>query len=83
MVTVQYHTRKVKQRLKEFLAFQTKTFTFGLEAFQQVQKNNTIYTEAAPSTVKDTVNALASGISVFARGTISQQTGICTALRLL
>jgi hypothetical protein len=67
--------QKNKTTYKAFLAYQTKMFTMGLEAFQQVQKNNTIFTEAAPSTVKDTVNALASGVSIFARGTISKKLG--------
>lgn len=65
--------QKSKTTIKGMLAFQTKPFTFGLEAFQQVQKNNTIYTE--PSTVKDTVNDVASGISVFARGAITSKLG--------
>jgi hypothetical protein len=67
--------QKNKTTYKALLAYQTKMFTMGLEAFQQVQKNNTIITEAAPSTVKDTVNALASGVSIFARGTISKKLG--------
>lgn len=67
--------QKNKTTYKALLAYQTKMFTMGLEAFQQVQKNNTIFTEAAPSTVKDTVNALASGVSIFARGTISKKLG--------
>jgi hypothetical protein len=67
--------QKNKTTYKAFLAYQTKMFTMGLEAFQQVQKNNTIFTEAVPSTVKDTVNALASGVSIFARGTISKKLG--------
>jgi hypothetical protein len=67
--------QKSKTTLKAFLAYQTKNLTVGLEAFQQVQKNNTIYTEAAPSTAKDTVNALASGISIYAKGTITKKLG--------
>jgi hypothetical protein len=67
--------QKSKTTYKVFLGYQTKAFTMGVEAFQQVQKNNTVYTEAAPSIVKDTVNALASGISVFARGPISKKLG--------
>jgi hypothetical protein len=67
--------QKNKTTYKALLAYQTKMFTMGLEAFQQVQKNNTIFTEAAPSTVKDTVNALASGVSIFARGTICKKLG--------
>lgn len=71
--TKPYH--KSKTTYKGFLAYQTSKFTAGIEAFGQVQKNNTIYTEEAPSTVKDTVNAVASGISFFARGTISKKLG--------
>jgi hypothetical protein len=67
--------QKNKTTYKALLAYQTKMFAIGLEAFQQVQKNNTIFTEAAPSTVKDTVNALASGVSIFARGAISKKLG--------
>ncbi len=67
--------QKNKTTYKAFLAYQTKQFTIGAEVFQQVQKNNTIFTEAAPSIVKDTVNALASGISIFARGPISKKLG--------
>jgi hypothetical protein len=62
-----------KNTLKAFLAYQGDKITVGLEAFQQIQKNNTIYTEPAPSAVKDTANAVASGISVWARGTISKK----------
>lgn len=65
--------QKNKTTYKAFLAYQGTNFTMGLEAFQQVQKNSTIYTEAAPSTVKDTVNAVASGFSIFARGTLSSK----------
>jgi hypothetical protein len=65
--------QKSKTTYKAFLAYQGKNFTMGLEAFQQVQKNSTIFTEADPSTVKDTVNAVASGISIFARGTLSSK----------
>jgi len=57
--------QKSKTTYKAFLAYITPQITIGIEAFQQVQKNNTIFTEAAPSTVKDTVNALASGVSVL------------------
>lgn len=67
--------QKSKTTIKAFLAYQTKNFTVGLETFQQVQKNNTIYIEALPSTVKDTVNAVASGVSVYAKGTISKKLG--------
>ena len=67
--------QKNKTTYKVFLAYITPQITIGIEAFQQVQKNNTIFTEAAPSTVKDTVNALASGVSVFVRGPISKKLG--------
>jgi hypothetical protein len=67
--------QKSKTTYKAFLAYTTPQITIGIEAFQQVQKNNTIFTEEAPSTVKDTVNALASGVSVFVRGPISKKLG--------
>jgi hypothetical protein len=67
--------QKNKTTIKAFVAYQTKPFTIGVEAFQQVQKNNTVFTEAAPSIVKDTVNAIASGISIFARGPINKKLG--------
>ncbi len=67
--------QKNKTTFKAFVAYQTKPFTIGVEAFQQVQKNNTVFTEALPSTVRDTVNALASGISIFARGPINNKLG--------
>ncbi len=64
---------KNKTTLKGFVAYQTKDFTLGLEAFQQVQKNNTIYAEQAPSTKKDTVNDVATGISIFTNGRITDK----------
>ena len=67
--------QKSKTTYKAFLAYQTPKFTIGIEAFQQVQKNSTIFSEEAPSTVTDTVNVLASGVSVFARGPISKKLG--------
>lgn len=67
--------QKSKTTLKIFLGYQTKMVTVGLEAFSQVQKNNTILTEAPPSSLADTVNAQASGLSVFARGTINKKLG--------
>jgi hypothetical protein len=66
---------KAKTTYKIFLGYQTSAFTMGVEAFQQVQKNGTIFTEAAPSVVRDTVNALASGISIFARGPLTKKLG--------
>lgn len=59
---------KSKTTIKAFVAYQTVPFTAGVEMFQQTQKNNTIYTSLAG--VKDTVNASASGISLFARGVL-------------
>ncbi len=68
--------QKSKITYKAFLGYQTKMFTMGIEAFQQVQKNNTlIYSDAVPATVQDMVNSLASGISVFARGPITNKLG--------
>jgi len=67
--------KKYKTTLKVFAAYQTPEFTFGLEAFSQLQKNNTLFTEPFPSTIKDTVNAMSSGISVFAKGAINSKVG--------
>ncbi len=64
--------QKSKTTYKIFLGYQTKKFTAGVEAFQQVQKNNTILTETATA---DTVNSLASGVSVFVRGPINKKLG--------
>jgi hypothetical protein len=61
--------QKSKTTFKAFLAYQTTAFTVGAEMFTQIQKNNTIYTNS--SAVKDTTNANASGISVFAKGVIT------------
>jgi hypothetical protein len=60
--------KKGKTTLKAFAAYQTKMFTLGVEAFQQVQQNNTTFTNA--SAQPDTANAVAAGISIFARGTL-------------
>ena len=68
--------QKSKTTYKVFLGYQTKTFAVGIEAFQQVQENNSlIYNDQVPATIQDTVNALASGISVFARGSITKKMG--------
>jgi hypothetical protein len=67
--------KKMKTTYKAFLAYQGKNFTMGVEGFEQVQKNNTVYTEPAPSGLQDIVDADASGISVFARGTITSKLG--------
>ena len=68
--------QKSKTTYKVFLGYQTKTFAVGIEAFQQVQENNSlIYNDQVPATIQDTVNALASGISVFARGSITKKLG--------
>jgi len=61
-----YH--KSKTTLKGMVAFQSSMFTIGIEAFQQIQQNSTIFTNSAA--IKDTTNAVASGISIFARGTL-------------
>ena len=67
--------KKYKTTLKGFAAYQTPGFTFGLEVFSQLQKNNTLLTEPFPSTLKDTVNAMSSAISVFAKGAINSKVG--------
>ena len=58
---------KSKTTYKAFLAYQTKPFTMGLEVFQQVQKNATVVTGQLPS------NDVASGISVFAKGPLTDK----------
>jgi hypothetical protein len=58
---------KSKITYKAFLAYQTKPFTMGLEVFQQVQKNATVVTGQLPS------NDVASGISVFAKGPLTDK----------
>jgi hypothetical protein len=58
---------KSKTTYKAFLAYQTKPFTMGLEAFQQVQKNAIVVTGQLPS------NDVASGISVFAKGLLTDK----------
>jgi len=74
--TQSHPNQKSKTTYKVFLGYQTKTFTAGIEAFQQVQKNNSlIYDDQIPPAIQDTVNALASGISVFARGSITGKLG--------
>jgi hypothetical protein len=74
--TQSHPNQKSKTTYKVFLGYQTKTFAVGIEAFQQVQINNTlIYNNLVPPTIQDSVNALASGISVFARGSITSKLG--------
>jgi hypothetical protein len=74
--TQSHPNQKSKATYKVFLAYQTKTFAIGVEAFQQVQKNNTlIYSDVVPPTIQDTVNAIASGVSIFARGSIIDKLG--------
>ena len=67
--------KKMKTTYKAFLAYQGKIFTMGVEGFEQVLKNNTVYTEPVPSTNQDIVDAEASGISVYVRGTITSKLG--------
>lgn len=59
---------KSKTTFKAMAAYQTSGFTVGVEGFEQIQKNYTIFTNA--SAQADTANAVAAGISVFARGTL-------------
>jgi hypothetical protein len=74
--TQSHPNQKSKTTIKLFLGYQTKTFAAGVEAFQQVQKNNSIiYTDLVPPTIQDSVNALASGVSVFVRGSITNKLG--------
>ena len=67
--------KKAKTTVKGFVAYTTPKFTAGLELFSQLQKNNTIVTNPSPSTVKDTLDATASGISIFAKGVINPKLG--------
>jgi hypothetical protein len=62
-----YH--KSKMNVKLFLAYQTDKFTIGVDAFQQMQENFSIYTDTALGK-GDTTNAAVFGAGVFARGTI-------------
>ncbi len=71
--------QQAKTTFKATLAFQARGFTLGAELVQQGQQNNTIYTEAkagepnAIGTKKDTVSALAFGVSVFSIATILKE----------
>jgi hypothetical protein len=67
--------KKSKTTIKGFVSYQTEKFTIGMEAFSQLQKNNTTCAEPVPSVLKDTVNAVASGITLFAKGLISSKLG--------
>jgi len=67
--------KKSKTTIKGFVSYQTEKFTIGLEAFSQFQKNNTTCTEPVPSVLKDTTDAVASGITLFARGLINSKLG--------
>ena len=67
--------RKSKTTIKAFVAYQTTPFSIGIETFSQLQKNFTTITEPIPSTIKDTVNAVASGISLWVKGAINSKVG--------
>ena len=67
--------KKSKTTLKAFAAYQTTKFSIGFEVFSQLQKNNTTFSEPVASTVKDTVNAVASGFSLWAKGVIKSNLG--------
>jgi hypothetical protein len=67
--------RKSKSTVKAFVGYQTPRFTIGLEGFTQLQKNSTIFPEKTPSLLKDTVNGIASGVSVFAKGVFNNKLG--------
>jgi len=62
--------QKSKTTLKAFVAYQTKPFTIGVEGFTQTQKNFSITT-----TPVDTIDIVASGISIFAKGDITKKLG--------
>ena len=67
--------KQSKTTLKGFAAYQTTKFSIGFEVFSQLQKNNTTFSKPVPSTMKDTVNAVASGISLWAKGVINSKVG--------
>jgi len=67
--------KKSKTTVKGFISYQMEKFTICFEAFSQLQKNNTTYTEPVPSVLKDTTNAVASGITLFAKGMINSKLG--------
>ena len=68
-----------KATFKGTVAVQTERLSLGAECVTQVQQNNTIYTEPkpdAPTTIgtkKDTVQAVAFGLSMFAIGTVIKE----------
>ncbi|HEV7232292.1 MAG TPA: hypothetical protein VGO45_13235, partial [Bacteroidia bacterium] len=62
-----------KALFKALIGWQTERFTLGAEALQQLQQNASIYTEGnvvnpgSPGSHKDTVQAVAFGLSFFAK----------------
>jgi hypothetical protein len=67
--------KKSKTTIKGFVSYQMENVTIGLEAFSQLQKNYTMCTEPVPSVLKDTTNAVASGITMFVKGFINSKLG--------
>lgn len=61
--------QKSKMNVKLFLAYQTDKFAVGLDVFQQMQDNYTVYTDTALGK-GDTTDASVFGLGIFARGTI-------------
>jgi hypothetical protein len=68
-----------KSTFKLFIAYQAERVAGGIEVVQQFQQNATIYTEpkaenpSVASTKKDTVAAIAFGVSVFVRGSLIKE----------
>ena len=61
-----YH--KSKMTTKIAVAYTSEKFTIGIEMFQQIQENNTTYSDTLGN--KDTVNASVFGLSYYLRGMI-------------
>ncbi len=68
-------TIRAKRPIKLFWLIRQNRLLLGLEAFQQVQKNNSIFTDNGPSTSGYCLMHVVSGISVFAKGSINNNLG--------
>lgn len=62
---------KSKLGIEAFTALQLKSFTVGAEFIYQIQKNFKINTDPN-SSVKDSMNVIPMGISLFAKGTLQK-----------
>ena len=56
--------------MKAFLAYTSDRLTVGVEFFQQIQENYSVYVEPSPSTKVDTTDIVVMGYGGFMRGTI-------------